>query len=223
MSIESFGLPPAPDTSDLDVALSNIKPITLTATATSSTPGIPSDIRLDSESQEVTPEDLDTTEEVAEDTDTSTEDEATEEPSSEFVQQFKDTFGIEPSEAIEVLNGLKAFQEEVTLMRQWGVTPGEYDARINQVKEFYASLPEDGRQQFNSVEGALAIWEHLQKQNTTSKSTKVKPGGSSKKTPAKAAEVIKKSDVLRMDDATFRANAHRINQAVLEGRFLEDV
>lgn len=221
MSIESFGLPPAPDTSDLDAALSNIKPIALTATATSSTPGIPSDIRLDNESQEAPEEDLDTKEDVLDESDEETD--APEEPSSEFVQQFKDTFGIEPSEAIEVLNGLKAFQEEVTLMRQWGVTPGEYDTRISQVKEFYQSLPEDGRQQFNSVEGALAIWEHLQKQNTTSKSTKVKPGGSSKKAPVKAAEVIKKSDVLKMDDATFRANAHRINQAVLEGRFLEDV
>jgi hypothetical protein len=225
MSIENFGLPAPIETGDLDASLASIKPIVYTATATSSTPGIPAEHRLDEGSAPAEEPQAAVDEEAesdAEDLDSEADTEDAE--VSPFATEFEATFGVKPDEAIEIVNGLKAFQDEMTLMRTWGVTPTEYDQRMGQVKEFYQSLPEDSRGQFNSVEGAAAIWNHLNKdKNTTSKKTKVKPGGSSSTSPSKTAEIIKKSDVLRMDDQTFKANAARINKAVLEGRFVEDV
>jgi hypothetical protein len=212
------------DSATLDAQLANLKPIQLQATANSSIPGIPSELTLD-ESAPVEPETEATTE--SESTEETTEAPDTQEETLEttpaFAEEFKKTFGIEPAEAIEVVNGLKAFQEEMQLMRAWAVTPAEYDQRISSVREFYQALPDDGKAQFNSAQGAIAIWNHLQSNApATTKKASVKPTTGKLKS-APVAETIKKSDVLRMSNDDYRANLSKIQKAVLEGRFVEDV
>jgi hypothetical protein len=208
---------------DLDAALKSFasyQPIQ--ATASSLSPGVPQELTVDnSEAPELEIEET----EVAETTEESPTEETTEEQElpSGFAEDFKKVFGIEPTEAIETFNSLIAFRDEVRLMGEWNVTPSEYQSRMSQIRDFFKQLPEDGQAQFNSVEGAVAIWNHLQQTGAPQKKTSgVRP--SSKTTRAQPkAEVIKKSEVLRMDDRTLRANAARINKAVIEGRFIEDV
>lgn len=145
----------------------------------------------------------------------------------EFAEAFKQYFGVEPTEALETVNQLVAFRDEMTLMRQWGVSPSDYDTRMGAVREFYNSLPEDGRDQFNTIEGANAIWEHLQKQGqaptTTPKRTSSnKPASRIKQASTPKQEFLKKSEILKMDGATYQKNLPKITKAFQEGRVILD-
>lgn len=155
------------------------------------------------------------------------ETETEEEPDlSAFDSEFAKRFGVKPEEAVETINSLLAFRDEMALMRGWGVSPTEYDSRMAQVKEFYLTLPEDKQPEFNSAEGAKAIWEHLEKTQTPSKkkASTVSKVGSSKRpaTANKPKDFIKKSDILRMDNDTYQRRLPEINAAWREGRVLED-
>ena len=142
-----------------------------------------------------------------------------------FALQFKEAFGIEPTEAVELVNGLQGFRDEMSLMRTWGVTPGEYDNRITQVREMYNSLPEEGREQFNSVEGAAAIWDFISKQNsgqtTVSKAAKPQASKTTTKQQPKA-QVYKRSYFDSMSKEDYKRNLPLMQKAFLEGRIIED-
>jgi hypothetical protein len=159
------------------------------------------------------------TEEVETEVETETEVE-----NSGFELEFESKFGVKTNEAVEILNSLSAFRDEMTLMRQWSINPSEYDARMGQVKEFYSTLPADKQTEFNTLDGAKAIWEHLQKNNTQVKrqSTVSKVGGT-KKTQASNTPVINKSEILKMDKATYASRLPEITKAWREGRVVEDI
>lgn len=145
---------------------------------------------------------------------------------SAFDQEFSKRFGVNPEEAVETINSLLAFRDEMTLMRGWGVSPTEYDARMSQVREFYKTLPEDKQPEFNSMEGAKAIWQHLEKtiQPTRKRnSTASKTTGSSKSTPnIPKPNILRKSEILKMDKQTYAARLPEITKAYREGRVVED-
>jgi len=149
-----------------------------------------------------------------------------EQPTSAFVAEFEKFFGVKPDEAVETVNQLLAFRDEMRLMRAWGVSPAEYDKRMEVVRSFYNKLPEEGKDQYNSVEGAIAIWDFLTKtgqaKTSSSKST---PQAVSriKQATLPQPELIKKSDILRMDERTYKANLPKITQAFREGRVIDDV
>jgi hypothetical protein len=167
-------------------------------------------------------------EEVVEET------EATEEPTEEteveeteeavgFDAEFESRFGIKPEEAATVIQELQNFRNEMSLMRQWGVSASEYDARMTSVKEFYSSLPEEGREQFNSPEGAVAIWNHLSANAPkTTKRSGNKVRGAVNSTPAPPKFDYKRSQINAMDTTTLQKNWSSINKAYLNGRILED-
>lgn len=168
------------------------------------------------------------TEETGEETEETetAEEEETEEELRGFDQEFTKRFGVKPDEAVEIINSLSAFRDEMNLMRNWGVSPTEYDTRMTQVREFYKTLPEDKQPEFNNPEGAKAIWEHLEKTNPSKKkSSTVSKVGSSKKptTTAKPKEFIKKSEILRMSAAEHQRRLPEINLAWQQGRVIEDV
>ena len=145
------------------------------------------------------------------------------EPSA-FAEQFKEAFGVDLGEAKETLNRLQAFQEEQQLMRHWQLNPTDYDQRITQVRDFYSTLPDEGKDQFNSVEGAIAIWDHLQKQNP---SNATKPKATSKsnsriRQPEVAKpKVYSKREIVKMPKAEYDRLLPEINKAFREGRVVE--
>ena len=156
-----------------------------------------------------------------------TEDED-EELSPEFNAQFQDAFGINVDEARDLIGELQNFKSEMILMRDWGVNPIEFDTRINKVREFYNGLPEDGREKFNSPEGAKAIWNHISKNdsNTTKKKAPNRNKGTLGKSPSsrgKKPELIKRSDILKMNDDDYQKNYRRITKAFAENRIIEDI
>lgn len=163
------------------------------------------------------------TELEAEETETE-ETETQEEDNSPFASQFESTFGIKPNEAIELVNNLQAFRDEQTLMRHWQVDPTAYDERMQKVREFYGTLPENGREQFNTVEGATVIWEHLQKtgsvkppQETSSRTTKSRLA----RQPQKPAYDYTRADILSMSDAEYKKQLPKITEAYRNGRVKE--
>jgi hypothetical protein len=147
------------------------------------------------------------------------------EPSAEFGEQFKAVFGMDTTEAVSLVNELANFRDEVQLMRQWGVAAHEYDSRIGAVKEFFGTLPEDSREQFNTPQGAIAIWNHLEKTGkvapSTQRSGRAKSSVRSSTSKPPAAELLKRSEILAMDDNTYRANYARISKAFQEGRVID--
>lgn len=156
-------------------------------------------------------------------TDVDNTDEA--EENNPFAAQFEATFGMKPDEAVELVTSLTTMRDEMQLMREWAVTPGDYSSRMEQVKAFYNSLPEGDRDQFNSPEGAKVIWSHLEKTNPQAKNVgKSTRGGNVRPTRNQQApkEVIKRSDILAMDDKTYKANINRITAAYREGRVLDN-
>lgn len=163
-----------------------------------------------------------------------------EEENSPFASQFESTFGIKPNEAIELVNNLQAFRDEQTLMRHWQVDPTAYDERMKKVKEFYNTLPEDGREQFNTVEGATVIWEHLQKTgvvkppqetNSSSRRSRVSrddsdfgersPRSRLSRQPQKPAYDYTRADILSMSDAEYKKQLPKITEAYRNGRVKE--
>jgi hypothetical protein len=158
---------------------------------------------------------------ASEDEETPAEEETTDE-TSDFAAQFEENFGIKPDEAVNLVNGLQKFRQEMDLMRTWGVAPGEFDTRMASVREFYEKLPEADRGQFDNPAGAVAIWNHLEK-NSPRKSSSTKRRGNVRTAPAAPAqEFIKRSQILAMNDAELRANYGRINAAYRENRVLEN-
>jgi hypothetical protein len=155
------------------------------------------------------------------------EEQEQEETHDSFVQAFENYFGLKPNEALETVNQLVAFRDEMTLMRSWSVSPVEYDQRMEAIKSFYQTLPEEGREQFNSVEGAMAIWDHLLKTGQAKPTMNNKPTASAfsrtKPSQKPKLDIIKKSEILRMDKATYQANLPRITKAFQEGRVVDDV
>lgn len=172
-------------------------------------------------------DEAETDEEELPEADEQADEQAADDASSDsvFGQQFEQTFGIKPDEAVELVNSLQAFRDEQTLMRQWGVSPREYDERMTQVRSFYETLPDDGRQQFNTVEGANAIWEHLQKQGVGTPTTRASTGKSrsTARKRTKPAYDFKKSDIVRMSKDEYRQKLPAISKAFQTGRILEDI
>lgn len=163
--------------------------------------------------------------EVPEQTEVETEVSEEEDDSSPFTQQFEQTFGIKPTEAVELVNSLQAFRDEQTLMRTWGVDPVAYDERMSQVREFYNTLPEKGREQFNTVEGASAIWKHLQETGRAKVSTQKKTTTATsrvKRTEQKPTFDFKRSDITRMPKEEYQRKLPAIVKAFQTGRVLED-
>lgn len=160
---------------------------------------------------------------VVDETDVEETDEAEDE--SPFAAQFEATFGMKPDEAVELVTSLTTMRDEMQLMREWAVTPSDYSSRMEQVKAFYNTLPEGDRDQFNSPEGAKVIWSHLEKTNPQAKNVgKSTRGGNVRPTRSQQVpkEVIKRSEILAMDDKTYRANLQRITAAYREGRVLDN-
>lgn len=148
------------------------------------------------------------------------------EVSEGFAAEFEQTFGIKPGEAVELINELQAFRDEQRLMRDWAVSPTEYDQRMAAVREFYSSLPEDGRQQFNNVDGAQAIWKHLvdsgkAKPSKTPTTTRTSRVSKTKATQPKK-ELLKKSDILKMSEEEYQRNLPKITKAFAEKRVVLD-
>lgn len=176
---------------------------------------VPSIDELDAEVEDVVEEVV--TEETEE-----TEASETEETSG-FDVEFESRFGIKPEEAATVIQELQNFRNEMALMRQWGVGASEYDTRMTSVKEFYNSLPEDGREQFNSPEGAVAIWNHLSATlpKTTKRTANKTRGGVNASASAPKFD-YKRSQINSMDSKTLQQSWSAINKAYLSGRILED-
>lgn len=153
-----------------------------------------------------------------------TEDEAEEGGESPFSAEFEQEFGMKPSEAIALVQELQGFRQELSLMREWQVQPTEYDSRMTQVKEFYGTLPEGEREKFNSVEGAKAIWNHLQKTGSASvpKASRRATRNVRQQAPSTPKqELIKRSDILKMDEQTYMQQLPAITKAFREGRVVD--
>jgi predicted metal-dependent peptidase len=147
------------------------------------------------------------------------------EDDSPFAVEFEQEFGMKPSEAVALVQELQGFRQELSLMREWQVQPTEYDARMVQIKDFYGTLPEGERDKFNSVEGAKAIWNHLLKQGqaTTPKQSTRRATRSVRQATAQAPkqELIKRSDILKMDEQTYMQQLPAITKAFREGRVVD--
>lgn len=213
-------------TFDLDKALASFAPDPLQVNVTPSHQGIlyNPDALPATEDVETTEED----EELDDEEETVVEEEAAPETSTEFASQFKAAFGIEPQEAVELVNSLQVFRDEQALMRQWGVSPSEYDERMSTVRQFFEKLPEDKRGEFNTVQGAVAIWNHLvetqqiaQKPQKTSALPKSKTGR--QPVPTRPKHDFKRSEILRMPQTEYKQKLPQIAKAYREGRVLEDV
>jgi hypothetical protein len=168
-----------------------------------------------------------TVEEVI-DEETLEENEETEEDNegnSAFVEEFEQRFGMKPDEARSVVDELVNFRNELNLMRQWKVDATEYDSRMAQVKEFYATLPDEGKEQFNTPEGAVAIWEHLSKNTPQPKQKKTNRASRSVSSQPKGEPKFefKRSEINAMNREQLEQSWSRINAAYLRGRVLEDV
>ncbi len=154
------------------------------------------------------------------------QEEEEEEDGSAFAVEFEQEFGMKPAEAVQLVQELQGFRQELSLMREWQVSPTEYDSRLSQVKEFYGTLPEGEREKFNSPEGAKAIWNHLVKQGQATNerspnSTRRAARGVRKTTSAPVQELIKRSDILSMDEATYQRSLPAITKAFREGRVVD--
>jgi predicted RNase H-like nuclease (RuvC/YqgF family) len=139
------------------------------------------------------------------------------EDTSEFAAQFKHYFGAEPEEALSLLNELQVFRQEVQLMQHWNASPAEYQQRMESVRQFYQSLPENDREQFNSPEGAIAIWNHLEKQQGKP-SGKIKATTKSRQTKASTKPLFTSQQIVSMSDEEYYKNLPAITQAFREGR-----
>lgn len=145
---------------------------------------------------------------------------------SPFAVEFEQEFGMKPTEAIALVQELQGFRQELSLMREWQVQPTEYDSRMAQVKEFYGKLPEGEREKFNSPEGAKAIWNHLSKtgEATVPKASRRNATRSVRQQPSTQApkqELIKRSDILKMDEQTYMQQLPAITKAFREGRVVD--
>jgi len=154
-----------------------------------------------------------------------TEEEEQEPEDSPFAAEFEQEFGMKPAEAIALVQELQGFRQELSLMREWQVEPTEYDSRMTQVKQFYSTLPEGEREKFNSVEGAKAIWNHLQKtgvasvpkvQRRATRSVRQQPSAQAPK-----QELLRRADILKMDEQTYLQQLPAITKAFREGRVVD--
>jgi hypothetical protein len=159
----------------------------------------------------------------ADEADADTEEEETE--VTPFAAEFEANFGMKPDEAVTLVNSLVSLRDEMLLMQEWGVAPADYKSRMEQVRTFYQGLPEADREQFNTPEGAKVIWSHLEKTspNASSVGKKTARGGNVRPSRQQAPkDLIKRSDILAMDDKTYQANLPRITAAYREGRVLDN-
>lgn len=163
------------------------------------------------ESQAVSDETLEETEETED-----SSDDATTNP--EFVAQFKSVFGVEPEEAMQTVQELTAFRDEMNLMSEWNVTPSDYRARMSQVQEFYNGLPEESKADYNTPEGAKAIWNHISKQQPTTKSNTKRKSTGSRFSKKVEKPMFTKDQITRMSQDEYSKRLPEINLAFREGR-----
>jgi hypothetical protein len=207
---------------DLDGILKDFKPTFLRGTNSSSDePEVVDNNRFDKHGNliesEIPPLESTETEDSTEEEEAD-EEETDSEPTA-FDKEFEQKFGLPIEEARETINSLIAFKDEMKLMREWGVSPVDYDKRITAVRDFFKDLPKDKQSEFDSPEGAKAIWEHLSKNNP--KATNQKKQSAAKREPAPTK--IRKSDILRMNNAEYQRRLPEITAAFRKGLIIEDV
>jgi hypothetical protein len=201
------------DTAPIQGTASNVLKANAAATASEEVPALDEDSDLDLTEEELS-------------LDEPSEDPTKEDEGSAFAVEFEQEFGMKPTEAVQLVQELQGFRQELSLMREWQVSPVEYDSRLAQVKEFFGTLPEGERDKFNTAEGAKAIWNHLVKQGQASgkqtpNSTRRAARGVRQATQAPAQEIIKRGDILKMDEATYQRSLPLITKAFREGRVVD--
>lgn len=175
------------------------------------------------EETEPTEEDLveQETEEIDSVETTETEETTEDDYSKAFSEDFKKVFGIEVDEAKALVNDLTSFRQEMALMRHWGVSPNEMNTRLTQVKEYFGTLPEDQRSEFDSVEGAIAIWEFLEKQTPNQTTAKRRPRGTVNQPKPQQKRVYTEQEIQKMSREEYQRNYQEITRAYMENRVVK--
>lgn len=151
--------------------------------------------------------------------------EETEKAESGFEAEFLDKFGVDVKEAKTLFTDLMAMRDEMSLMRHWQLSPAEYSQRMNEVREFFSTLPEDKQSQFDNVEGAISIWQHLNKDKPENKQTRNKMSKASttgvKKATVQTKPFYSRQQILNMSKAEYDKNLPDIQAAYFDGRITD--
>lgn len=142
--------------------------------------------------------------------------------------ELKSLLGAGLTDVYGMLKELNEFRQQYyteqqlnVLKNEWGST---YDQNMQMVHERWSKLPEDQKGALNNVDGArllLALIEKEQKGNNTQKQSPKYVKGSSTGQGVSNAK-IRMSDIMKMDEATYRKNEPLIQKAIREGRLIRD-
>jgi hypothetical protein len=179
-------------------------------------------------------DDLDITDEP-EQTETATEEEK---PVGyeQFSKDFEKYLGINLEGAKALLAELQTFRVETLVEKQqaqlkskWG---GDYEARFESVKEYFAKLPPAKQQALDNVEGAELIWAKIERDQASARanSTPNVPNYVSGRTATTTQRistgnkaVLNYSDIVNMSPSEYRARQVEIQKAFEENRVNMDM
>lgn len=143
--------------------------------------------------------------------------------------ELKSLLGAGLSDVYGMLKELTDFRNQYYTEQQLNVLKGEwgqtYDSNMQMVHERWAKLPEDQKGALNNVDGArllLALIEKEQKGKQTPQATSNPKYVKGTSTGGQSSNKIRMSDIMKMDEATYRKNEPLIQKAIREGRLIRD-
>lgn len=143
-----------------------------------------------------------------------------------FKEDFNKAFGIDLSEAVELVQSLHtdraqraANEQKYELSAHWEVPVKQVEERLAVVAKLWQRLPEDKRAQFDNPQGAIALWSrHEAAANKRTGMRSTQKTGSVGGNTARTAFDFTEKQIDNMDAATYSANATAIALAYANKR-----
>lgn len=144
--------------------------------------------------------------------------------SPEFVKQLQEMYGISPDDLKAGIEYIKQDMQvrQVQLIHNemqklWGINQTEFIQRMGLIEQEFNSLPENERAQFDSAQGAFALWDRIQRNQRAVGSY----AGGSGTVPAGNPQVpydYEESQIMAMSPEQRAREDKKILQAYAQGR-----
>ncbi|ABI33182.1 head scaffolding protein [Phormidium phage Pf-WMP4] len=157
-----------------------------------------------------------------------------------LAKDFKEALGIDLKQAIDTYTQMTQMvqqqtqqqaeqefkQAATTLKTEWGVNDAELNRRVSAVLDYANKLPENLRQQFDSVKGVQLLWAQIERKSGGAPPQASSSGDAQRSTNPTGVKTFRKSELMKLmmeKPSTYTKMQAEIARAYEAGTVIDDL